>query len=61
MNSRNQRVEQLERVLAGALRAGDQLTDELARLARVNARQRNAMWRALNLIRQGGTTTPSRP
>ena len=47
------RVEKLESALAGAMRAGDKQTDELARLSRLNARQRSAMWRAFHLIKRG--------
>ena len=46
-------VEKLERVLSGALRAGDRQADELVRLSRLNARQRSVMWRTLSLIRRG--------
>jgi hypothetical protein len=44
------RVKKLESALAGAMRAGDRQTDELVRLSGINARQRRALWRALNLI-----------
>ena len=48
------RVEKLERALVGAMQAGDGQADELARLSRVNARQRRrALWRAFCLLRQG--------
>jgi hypothetical protein len=47
------RVEKLEGALSGALKAGDRQADKLARLSRISARQRNVMWRALNLIQRG--------
>jgi hypothetical protein len=47
------RVEKLERALVGAMQAGDGQADELARLSRVNARQRRALWRAFCLLKQG--------
>jgi hypothetical protein len=47
------RAERLASALSGAMRAGDRQADELARLSRVNARQRGALWRALHLIRRG--------
>jgi len=48
-----ERVRKLGSALTGALRAGDRQADELARLSQLTARQRNVMWRAVNLIRQG--------
>jgi hypothetical protein len=48
-----ERVERLETVLAGAMRAGDIQADELIRLSGINARQSRAMWRALSLMKRG--------
>jgi hypothetical protein len=47
------RVEQLETALAGGLRAGDQLTDELVRLSKLTARQKRTLWRVFNLLKRG--------
>src|SRR5262245_5862817 len=43
----------LESALAGALQLGDRQGDELARLSRVNARQKRTLWRTFCLLKQG--------
>jgi len=48
-----ERVEQLESVLTGALRAGDRQASELARLSQLTTRQKRTLWRAFILLKQG--------
>jgi len=48
-----ERVEQLESVLTGALRAGDRQASELARLSQLTTRRKRTLWRAFILLKQG--------
>ena len=43
----------LESALTGALRAGDNLSDQIIALSRTVSRQRSTMYRASKLIKQG--------
>jgi len=53
MTASAKQMAKLESALAGAIRAGDQQSDELVRLSNLTVRQKRTLWRAFCLLKQG--------